>query len=153
MIRPYAIDDAEATYFVYREAARRGSQPHYTPEQGMAWAPSDEIAPWWRERMLSGTTWVWDADRTVGGLISLTRAGHLDMFFVLPELRGTVASGALYDALLSEAKSRGLTELTTDASHLARRFLERRGWQTKGEETVERGGVELTRSQMKLTIS
>ncbi len=51
----------------------------------------------------------------------------------------------LYDRMIETARDMGLEGLTTHASHLARRFLDRRGWAVVEEERNLRHGVWLTR--------
>ena len=72
------------------------------------------------------------------------------------EARGYVlpmgVASALYGAMLQDARAGGLDRLTTDASHLAQRFLERRGWRVTAPETVMRNGVPLERFGMRLDV-
>lgn len=152
MIRQYCAADAAETYEIFRDGARYGSQPHYSAEQGMAWAPSDGMTPWWKDRMSAGLTWVWQGDDCVRGFVSLVDDGYLDMFFVRPEDRGLGIASSLYDHMIDAATQAQMPRLTTHASHLARRFLERRGWQVTCDEVVERNGVSLARSVMMLNL-
>ena len=57
---------------------------------------------------------------------------------------------ALYRKLSADAHDMGCAVLTTHASHLARRFLERRGWHVTDTQNVERNGVRIPRFAMAL---
>lgn len=148
LIRRWLPEDAETSYRVYFDSVRVGAASHYTEEQRRAWVPSESMEDWWTPRLIDGTAWVAEDETGLAGLIALRDDGHLDLFFVLSRARGAGAATALYDALMNEARARNLDQLTTDASHLARRFLERREWKLVAEETVTRSGVPLARFRM-----
>ncbi|RVT84037.1 GNAT family N-acetyltransferase [Rhodobacteraceae bacterium CCMM004] len=148
MIRRYRSEDAAATYGVYADAVLNGTAPHYTADQARAWVPSDEMEDWWPPRLAGGTAWVAEGDAELTGLISLMGTGYLDMFFVRPSARPAGTAARLYNTLAAHARAAGQARLTTHASHLARRFLERRGWHVVAEETAMRNGVPLTRFAM-----
>ena len=84
--------------------------------------------------------------------MSLRPDGYLDLAFVLPEVMGKGHAAALYDALLALAEEAGIMRLWVHASHLARRFFGRRGWQVDEAEVVELRGEALTRFQMSLEL-
>ena len=149
-LRPYRDGDGPACYAVYFDAVRNGTAPAYTAAQARAWAPSETNDGEWSHRLASGVTWVSEGDAGLLGFITLTQAGHLDLFFVRPTARPLGVAADLYDHMLDHVRNRGLTRLTTHASHLARRFLERRGWTVLDEETTIRHGVALTRFAMEL---
>lgn len=154
ILRRYRPADAQGCHAVYLSAVRDGAHHHYTRAQRHAWAPHDMMEDWMPERLGQGTTWL--AEATTGeirGFITLRDDGHLDLFFVHAEEMGQGAAARLYDALLAEARSRGLPRLTTHASHYARRFLERRGWHVIAPESVLRHGVRIDRWEMAHDLS
>ena len=65
---------------------------------------------------------------------------------------GAGVAKALYDSLLDRARAMGLKTLTTDASHLARRFLHRQGWRVTREQTQSRRGESLANYRMALDL-
>jgi putative acetyltransferase len=147
-LRPGSTADAAACHTAYVDAVRNGTAPFYTLEQAMAWAPSDTLEDWLPPRLADGTTWLAEAEGAVAGFLTTTPSGHIDLFFVRPRWQGTGLAAILYDAFAAWAADRGLTHLTTNASHLARRFLEPRGWTVVEGETAMRNGVELKRWKM-----
>lgn len=151
-IRPYRDGDGPACYGVYFDAVRNGTAPAYSEEQARAWAPSKTDNGEWSHRLSSGTTLVSEEAGQVTGFITLTGEGHLDLFFVRPAARPHGTASMLYDSLLRDVRCHHFTRLTTHASLIARRFLERRGWQVIHEETATRNGVDLIRFLMSLEI-
>ncbi len=152
MIRPLQPGEEAACYAVYRDAVRIGAAPEYTVEERLAWVPSDEMPDWWPGRLKSSAVWVSERQNALDGFLTFRDDGHLDLFFVRPEVKGDGTASALYDEMIAHARDAGLTRLTTFASHLARRFLERRNWQVTDTQQVERSGVMLVRFAMETTL-
>jgi putative acetyltransferase len=151
VIRPVRPDEVALTYAIFRDAVRIGAAPFYTEGERLAWAPSDAMTEGWPARILGATTWVAEEPEGLAGFLTYAD-GYLDFFYVRPEARRGPAAPALYDRMLAEARAEGRARLTTHASHLARSFLERRGWRVVEREEVERGGVLLTRFAMELDL-
>ena len=133
-VRAYRPEDRSAKALVYYRAVREGAAPFYDAAQRAVWAPSPE--PDWDEPdpQLDQWCWVAEDDRGLTGFMSLDHEGYLDMAFVLPEVMGKGVAQALYDALLDHARAEGLPRLTIRASHLARRFFAKQGWQLDAAE-------------------
>ena len=72
------------------------------------------------------------------------------MLFVRPDQRRTGTAGLLHDAILQRARQAGHRRLSVHASHLARRFLAKRGWNFVRTETVNIHGVKLEHHYMTL---
>lgn len=149
-IRDYSPDDASDCVAIYNDAVRNGTAPYYTAEEAAAWAPLEHDLPDWTERLGRHHTYLANSQDGPQGFLTLTGDGHLDLFFVRPAARALGTAPMLYDRMIAEAQSIGLPRLTTHASHLARRFLERRGWTVTEEERTRRHGVWLTRFRMDL---
>lgn len=151
IIRPYAAADAPACHAVFRAAALSGSAPHYNRAEREAWAGAEDLPETWAARLGEQTTWVAQGARArIEGFLTLGRDGHIDFFYVLPARRGTGLAGRLYDKAEGHARAAGLTGMTTEASHLARAFLTRRGWTTEARQSVIRASVPITNFRMSL---
>jgi putative acetyltransferase len=148
-IRPIRPEDVAGTYAIFRDAVRIGAAPFYTEAERHAWAPSETMPDGWRDRVLGATTWVAEDGAGLAGFLTYAD-GYLDFFYVRPEARRGPVAPALYERMLAEARTERRGRLTTHASHLARRFLERRGWRVVAPEEVERNGVLLARFAMAL---
>ena len=149
-IRRFTADDAASCYDAFYDAVRNGTAPHYSAEQAAAWAPNAKPDATWAPRLEGANTWLAEAEGTVLGFISLYPYGYLDLFFVRPDARKLGVAGLIYDALLAD--TRDLDVLTTDASILARRFFQKRGWRVTGAEDATRNGLSLTRYPMRLAL-
>ncbi len=147
-IRAYGPPDAEACYRVFHRAVHEGAARAYSAEERAAWAPEAAMPPGWDERLAAHSTWVALRDVAVCGFLTLGRDGHIDLFYVLPGERGQDTAARLYEAAETAARALGLCWLTTEASLLARPFLERRGWISEARQSVIRGGVALTNFRM-----
>jgi len=146
-LRPYRATDRAACAAVFRRAVREGAARFYDAAQREAWAP-DPAVPRGADKLLAQWCVVAERDGSVAGFMSLTPEGYLDMAFVLPEEMGRGTAAALHAALLARARAAGLMRLTTHASHLARRFFARQGWQLDKAETVTLRGQRLDRFAM-----
>lgn len=149
-LRPYRAEDRAACAAVFFRAVREGAAAFYDEAQRAAWAPGGP-APG-LDRLKDQWCLVAERDGAVVGFMAMTPAGYLDMTYVLPEEMGRGTAGMLYDALLARARATGLSHLTVHASHLARPFLERRGWRVDAPEEVTRNGAVLARFAMSLAL-
>lgn len=151
-IRDYERADADGLAGVFRAAVLEGSAPHYTPEQRAVWAARIDDGPAMHTRLDGLTCLVAENDGGLLGFIALTALGHVDMLFVRPDQRRTGTAGALHEALLARAEAMGHVRLTVHASHLARRFLAKRGWRFEHTEQVTLDGVRLEHHLMTLQL-
>lgn len=154
-LRPYHPGDRRACYDVFREAVHTGAIGAYTPEQRAVWAPDNGFHPETADKMLDMVAFVAENPDGAGrleGFMAMEKNGHLDRAFVRPCWMGRGLAQTLYDLLLEWARGAGLTQLTTEASHLARPFFEKNGWRVDAPETITRGGVEIERFRMSLSL-
>ena len=147
-LRLGTLADAGAIAHVFRRAVLEGARDHYTPEQRAAWAGPSPVAARWRTRLTGLRIFVAETDVEIVGFMTLARSGLVDHAFVLPEHRGTGIALALYRKLEDAARGVGLARLHSDASHLARPFFERQGWDLCRNQTVTIRGVALINFRM-----
>lgn len=139
-IRTYRPEDRAACTRVFYRAVREGAKDFYDADQRAAWAPSPEPDPEDADKLLDQWCWVAERGDSIVGFMSLCHDGYLDMAFVLPEEMGRGTAAALYRPLLAKARAEGLTRLTVIASHLARRFFLKNGWQVERPEDLHADG-------------
>jgi putative acetyltransferase len=147
-IRAYRDEDAPVLARIFDRAVREGAAGAYDARQRDAWASAMDTPPEWSQRLGEEITLVAERDGTVTGFMTLGRDGFLDLMFVLPEAMGTGVAAALHDRVLAEAEARQISRLTTEASHIARRFFIKQGWRELGEVQVDLGGTTLTSFSM-----
>jgi len=139
-VRPYRPEDRPAAALIFYRAVREGAAAFYDAEQRAAWATSPEPNPDRADKLLEQWCWIAERDGAPVGFMSLEKGGYLDMAFVLPDEMGRGTAGALYDALLAQARAAGLTRMTVTASQLARRFFSKRGWRVSWMENLSVDG-------------
>lgn len=142
-IRKFRGEDAEAAAQLFFDSVHLGTQEHYSRAQRQAWAPVVPETSAWRDRLRAQTSFVAEQDGRLIGYMTINEEGHIDLAYVAPGFIGKGVASHLYEAIESEAREAGLKQLTSDASHLARAFFERRGWTLVKEQTVTRHAVAL----------
>lgn len=152
-IRQFQDRDAPAAANLFFEAVQKGAKAAYTQKQRNAWAPSIPDVNTWRDRMAAQYSVVaYQADELLG-FMTLTEEGVIDLAFVLPQAMGSGVAGKLYDEIMKEAIARKLPTLQTRASHIARRFFEKRDWIVVQQKTAVRADVELINFLMELNLN
>ncbi|WP_298292740.1 GNAT family N-acetyltransferase [uncultured Litoreibacter sp.] len=147
-VRAYSLDDAEATYRVFFDAVRLGAKTRYTTEQRTAWVPDERMPDSWPDKLARDTTFVSEEDGRITGFMQLLELSHVDMAYVAPDKMGTGTASDLYDKIEAEARKQGFTMMTTEASHLAKSFFAKQGWQVEAAQVVTRNGVEIPNFRM-----
>jgi putative acetyltransferase len=152
IIRAYRPDDADALAQIFYDAVRIGAASHYTSAQLAAWAPDRPPAEAWAARLAPLTSFV-AVNPAPLGFMSLRSDGYLDLAFVAPDQRGKGVAQALYAAVLAHAQSLHLPRLATAASHLARPFFRRLGWQETAAQVVERHGQQIENFRVQIILA
>lgn len=151
-IRLFAPADAAPASRLIFDAVHAGAAAAYTEAQRAAWAPAPHPASALAARLEPQFALVAEDERGLSGLFALTHEGLLDLAFVRPDRMGDGLAGRLHDAILTQAIDFGLSALRVEASHLARRFLERRGWRLEATQSVQQNGVALENHRMTLPL-
>lgn len=151
-IHRYRPCDRAACASVFFHAVREGTSEFYTENQREAWAPRETPSSGTPDKLLDQWCWVARTDDRVVGFFSMRPDGLLDMAVVLPEVQGQGVADQLYDALLSRAEREGVAGLTVKASHLARRFFTKHGWQVEYAEEFAAHGEIYERVHMSLSL-
>jgi putative acetyltransferase len=129
-IRPYEPRDAADLADVFFRSVRQVALSAYTAAQVRAWAPEPRTAEWAHGEASDGRLVLVAADekdRPVA-YIDLEPDGHIDRVFCAPEAAGQGIASRLYDAVEAAAREQAITSLFTEASELARRLFERKGF-------------------------
>jgi putative acetyltransferase len=129
-IRTYQPDDAAGVADVFYRSVREVALSDYTADQVRAWVPGRWDAEQEHLRSGDGRLVLVAADERgqVVAFIDLEPDGHIDRLFCAPEAAGRGIASQLYDGIETAARERGLRRLFTEASELARRFFERKGF-------------------------
>jgi putative acetyltransferase len=129
-IRVYDPRDAADLADVFFRSVRQVALSDYTAAQVKAWAPEPRTAEWAHTEASDGRlvlVAVDEDDRPVA-YIDLEPNGHINRLFCAPEAAGRGIASRLYDAVEAAAREQGIRSLFTEASELARRLFERKGF-------------------------
>lgn len=134
-------------------AVHEGAAGAYSREQRAAWSPAPRSAAALAERLAGQIILAGEDASGLSGVFTLTEVGEIDFAYVRPDRKGDGLAGALYDAILQQARTRKLPTLTVQASHIARRFFEKHGWTLVETQTVRPNGVAMENHRMMLKLS
>ena len=129
-IRAYDPRDAADLADVFFRSVRQVALSDYTAAQVRAWAPEPRTAEWAHGEASDGRLVLVAAnadDRPVA-YIDLEPDGHIDRVFCAPEAAGQGIASELYEAMETAARQQAISRLYTEASELARRFFDRKGF-------------------------
>ena len=127
-IRTYSADRSDEIADLFYESVYAIDPSVYTTEEKAAWAPAPIDYQRWRVRLDQKRPFLAIIDDRVAGFIELEADGHIDCAYTHPDFQGRGVASALYQHLLKEAEARKLQRLYVEASHVAKPFLERRGF-------------------------
>ena len=121
-----------------------------TAAQVRAWAPEPRTAEWAHIEASDGRlvlVAVNEGDRPVA-YIDLEPNGHINRLFCAPEAAGRGIASRLYDAVEAAAREQGIRSLFTEASELARRLFERKGFAVAERQDMVIRGVAIHNYRM-----
>jgi putative acetyltransferase len=129
-IRTYRREDAAGVADVFYRSVREVALSDYTDDQVRAWVPFRWDAEQEHRRSGDGRLVLVASDERdrVVAFIDLESDGHIDRLFCAPEAAGRGIASRLYDGIETAAREQGIGRLYTEASELARRFFERKGF-------------------------
>lgn len=154
-IRAYEPHDAADVADVFYRSVREVALSDYTADQVEAWAPRPVDAEQVRRCCGDGRLVLVAADRQghVAAFIDLEPDGHIDHLFCAPEAAGKGIASQLYEAIEAAARTEGIRRLFTEASELARRFFERRGFTVLERQDMVLRGVPIHNYRMAKDLS
>ena len=148
-IRKYQSSDADGLAKLFWESVRNGTGHHYTYDERVAWAPDVPEVEGWHRRLNSMMTLVAEDDDGLAGFMTLELDGHIDLAYVRSDLIGKGIASQLYTQIEALANANNIKMLYSEASHLARRFFEKEGWELVETQQVESSGRFLTNHRMR----
>lgn len=153
VIRPAHCGDMAPLALLIHDAIHEGATGAYDEAQRRAWSPAPRSGSEMANRLVGQTVLVAEDERGLAGVFTLTGEGLLDLAFVRPDRKGDGLAGRLHDASIKAARASGLKTLTVEASHLMRRFLDKRGWTFIETQTVHPNGVAMENHRMVLDLT
>lgn len=107
----------------------------YSPEQIEAWTSSIENTQLWTDKLTSQHFLIAELDNKIVGFASLENNDYLDFLYVHKDFQRKGIADRLYYEIEKEAIKRKATILNSDVSKTARRFFEKKGFQTIASQT------------------
>ncbi len=151
-IRTHQPGDETAIAELFHRAVHAIPDSVYGAAQKQAWSAKIDVGRW-RQRIEQSRPFVAEYQDRLVGFIELDTTGYIDCFYVDPESQQLGIGGQLYQQVVNEARSFGLTELTVDASLVAQPFFIRRGFQVIQENAVDLNGVTLNNVSMRRNLN
>ena len=142
-VQPFMVDRSNEIADLFHQSVHSIDTSIYTPEQLNVWASTPPDYLLWSTRLATKKPWLAMINNRVAGFIELDTDGHIDCLYTHPHFQELGVAGALYEHLLTTAKSRGFRRLYVEASIVAKPFFERRGFTKVAENNVQRKGVKL----------
>ena len=153
-VRTYEPRDAAGVADVFYRSVRVVARSDYTDDQVKAWVPGPLNVEQGHLRSSDGRLVLVATDEQDGvvAFIDLEPDGHIDRLFCAPEAAGRGVASRLYDALEAAAREQGIGRLFTEASELARRFFERKGFAVLERQDKILRGVPIQNYRMAKTL-
>ena len=148
-IREYRPEDCPEITRLFYQTVHTVNARDYTEAQLDAWADGHPDLEAWNRSLLAHYSLVAIKDGRIAGFGDIDESGYLDRLYVHADYQKMGIASALCGLL--EAAVPGA--LTTHASITARPFFEKRGYQVKREQQVERKGILLTNFVMEKSPS
>ena len=139
-LRKFVPSDLDAILTLFHDVVHAVGIHYYSQEQVEAWAPSHLDTQKWLESLSANITYVAiDQDKIVG-FADMTKSGYIDRLYVHKNYQGKGVSTRLLKRLEDEARNIKLSELTLNASIMAKPIAERYGFKIIREEKREKHG-------------
>lgn len=152
-IRRFRPGEEPALFEVYYSAIHEVASRDYSLAQVTAWAPRDLDAALWESRIRGINPFVVELEEVVVAYADLQANGYIDHFFVSGAHPRRGLGTMLMNHILTEAKSLGLRELTSDVSRTAQGFYEKFGFRVVEIRAPVLRGVVIPNALMRLDLS
>lgn len=141
VIRSYISSDCRSLAKLFYDTVHAVNAKDYTQAQRNVWATGDVDLEEWDQSFLDHHTFVAVENGVIVGFGDIDKTGYLDRLFVHKDHQGKGIAAAICDELERAVPN---MKITTAASVTAKPFFEKRGYQVKKEQQVEREGILLT---------
>jgi putative acetyltransferase len=153
LIRDFEEGEEAALHDVFFSAVRQVAIRDYTPEQIVAWAPSEYDKNHWIERIRNLQPFVAEIDGCVVGYADLQPSGYIDHFFVSSTHGRRGVGTALMEHIHRAAHQRQIAELWADVSLTAEPFFGKWGFVVELRKAVTLRDVELFNARMRKRLA
>lgn len=146
-LRPARAEDYDTLGEVFFDAIHNGPT-QYTTAQSQAWAPRPKRGPDWAKRLDQQHVVLAEDGAEILGFMSIEPGGYVDFAYIRPAAQGRGLFRKLFNAVLTQARAQGDTELSTHASLMAQPAFAAMGFTVDHHEEVMVDGQSLARARM-----
>ncbi|NQY13248.1 MAG: GNAT family N-acetyltransferase [Henriciella sp.] len=146
-LRPARAEDYDTLGDVMFDAIHNGPT-QYTKAQSDAWAPAPKRGQDWAARLAQQHVILAEQGSDILGFMSIEPGGYVDFAYVRPAAQGRGLFRKLFNAILTQARTQGETELSTHASLMAQPAFAAMGFTVDHHEEVMVDGQSLARARM-----
>ncbi len=101
----------------------------YTKAEIRIWTRHFSDTAYWESKFIHNNFYVAALHAEIVGFISLSNTGYIDNIYVSHKYQRKGIANLLYTRIEAVAKEYNFKELTTDISHLAKPFFEKKGFE------------------------
>ncbi|MCK0106319.1 GNAT family N-acetyltransferase [Marinobacter sp. S0848L] len=148
-IRKYRIKDLSPVVRLFTDSVHELTATAYDETQRYAWASRTPNLDTWQDRLASLETLVAEDGNALAGFISYEAGGAIDLVFTAPNYARQGIASALYQEAEQQLREKGVKELETEASVIARPFFEKHGFEVVEEQQVTIKGAHFLRFKMR----
>ncbi|WP_303292171.1 GNAT family N-acetyltransferase [Marinobacter sp. SS5-14b] len=148
-IRKYRIQDLSPVVRLFTDSVHELTAAAYDETQRYAWASRTPNLDTWQQRLDAMETLVAEEGSALAGFISYEPNGTIDLVFTAPNFARKGIASALYNEAEQQLKERGVQELHTESSVVARPFFESHGFEVMEEQRVTVRGAQFLRFNMR----
>ncbi|WP_323752583.1 GNAT family N-acetyltransferase [Marinobacter sp.] len=149
VIRNYRIKDLSPVVRLFTDSVHELTAAAYDETQRYAWASRTPNLDTWQGRLASLETLVAEDGDALAGFISYEPSGVIDLVFTAPNYARQGIASALYQEAEQQLQNKGVKELRTEASVVARPFFEKHGFEVLEEQQVTIRGTHFLRFNMR----
>lgn len=148
--RKASLADVEEIKSLFADTIMNVNIADYSPEEAADWALCGERKVEWSE-LVSQLYFIvaTDGDGRIVGFAAMTDDGYLDYMFVHKACQGCGVASSLLSVVETHARSRGITEVTSDVSVTALPFFRHRGYVVEKEQKARACKLYLTNYKMR----
>lgn len=151
-IRKYRIQDLSPVVRLFTDSVHELTAAAYDETQRYAWASRTPNLDTWQQRLEGMETLVAEDGSALAGFISYEDNGNVDLVYTAPNFARQGIASALYLEAEEQLKAKGVKELHTESSVVARPFFENHGFEVVEEQRVTVRGAQFLRYNMRKTL-